>query len=383
MNTRNTVLIRFGELYLKGKNRGMFEKILYDNICDKLKDIACSVRKTSGRYIVYGYDIDDEDEIVSKIGEVFGIYSYSRAIEMDTVDADIREYVSQINVDGAFRITVHRADKKFAFNSQQYAKELGGVVLDNNKNAVVDLFNPQLNINVDIREDGVTYIFTESMKGAKGLPVGSSSRGLLLLSGGIDSPVAGYVMASRGMPLVGLHFHSYPYTSVKAKEKVVALRNIVQKYTGKMKLIVVNAKEIQEEIHKNCNDEYMITLLRRFMMRIAEIVAKKYHCGAIVTGESLGQVASQTVESINSSNSVVNMPILRPLIAFDKEDITEIANKIGTFETSILPYEDCCTVFLPKHPLIKPVIERVELEEKKLDVQKLIDNAIHSIEVIE
>jgi thiamine biosynthesis protein ThiI len=248
----------------------------------------------------------------------------------------------------------------------------------------VDLHDPELNLCVDIRENNKTFVFYENIKGAGGMPVGTSGSGLLLLSGGIDSPVAGYMMAKRGMPISALHFHSYPYTSESAKQKVIDLAKLIKKYTGPFKLYVCSFTEIQENIHKNCNSEFMITLMRRIMYRIAERLSLKVGVQSIITGENLGQVASQTVESMTVTNEVVKeLPIFRPLIAFDKEDISDIAKKIGTYETSILPYEDCCTVFLPKHPLIKHKKDKCEIEESKLDLENLIENALNSIEVIE
>jgi thiamine biosynthesis protein ThiI len=239
-------------------------------------------------------------------------------------------------------------------------------------------------VSVDIRENGQTFIFHEIIMCAGGMPVGTSGSGLLLLSGGIDSPVAGYMMAKRGMPITAIHFHSYPYTSEQAKEKVVDLGKIISKYTGHFKLHVVSFTKIQEELHEKCNEEFMITLMRRIMYRIAERLALKLGVQSIVTGENLGQVASQTVESMTVTNNVVKtLPIFRPLISFDKEEITKISKNIGAYETSILPYEDCCTVFLPKHPLIRPKVDKCEREESKLDLEKLIEDAMANIEVIE
>ena len=238
-------------------------------------------------------------------------------------------------------------------------------------------------MNIDIRENGRTLVYSEVIKGVGGMPVGSSGRGMLLISGGIDSPVAGYMMAKRGMRLDAVHFHSFPYTGEAAKQKVIDLSSIVSGYSAGVNLWVVSFTEIQEAIHEKCPEEMMITMMRRFMMRIAERLARKRGAGAIITGESLGQVASQTVESITSSNSVVTIPVFRPLIGFDKLDIIAIAEKIGTYETSILPYEDCCTVFLPKYPLIKPRLDRVLIEEAKLDVEGLIERAMSDMEKYE
>jgi thiamine biosynthesis protein ThiI len=258
---------------------------------------------------------------------------------------------------------------------------LGGKLLElYAKNIKVNVKNPDFTVYVDIREDGKTFVYTDVVHCISGMPVGSAGKGLLLISGGIDSPVAGYMMAKRGMKLDCLHFHSFPYTGEAAKEKVVELAKKVGEYNGGINLYVVSFTHIQEAIHKHCPEEFMITIMRRFMMRIAERLAKQQNDQAIITGESLGQVASQTIESMTSSNSVVTMPVLRPLVAFDKIDIIEIARKIDTYETSILPYEDCCTVFLPKFPAIKPNLERVQRAESRLDIDALIDEAFANVE---
>ena len=261
--------------------------------------------------------------------------------------------------------------------------KIGGMLLEAFSDKLkVDIKNPSFLVNIDIREDGKTLVYSDVVPCMSGMPVGSAGRGLLLISGGIDSPVAGYMTCKRGMKLDFLHFHSFPYTGEAAKEKVVDLTRKIADYNGGANLYVVSFTHIQEAIHENCPEEFMITLMRRFMMRIAERLAKKLNGQAIITGESLGQVASQTIESITSSNSVVTMPVLRPLICFDKIDIIEISRKIDTYETSILPYEDCCTVFLPKYPAIKPNLQKVIEAERNLDVERLINEAFENIEKI-
>lgn len=246
------------------------------------------------------------------------------------------------------------------------------------------MHNPQFVINIDVRENGTTLVFNEFFKGAGGMPVGTSGKGLLLISGGIDSPVAGHMIAKRGMHVDCIHFHSYPYTNMQAKDKVFALANVLSKYACGLRLNIVSVTRIQEEIHKKCNGEYMVTLLRRFMMRIAERVAKKCGAQCLITGESLGQVASQTVEGMTSSNSVIEtLPVLRPLCGFDKDEIIERSRAMGAYEISIQPYEDCCTVFLPKHPIIKPTLESVLAEESKLDVEALIEESLSTLEVMD
>ena len=381
---KNVILIKFGEIYLKGKNRNFFENLLLKNIKKSLDGLTAKVVRSRMRYLVSDYDQNDGKEILSRLEKVFGIHSFCPAVEIDTTEQNIFDYCKNIKINGTFKVDTKRADKTFQTNSMQFSSMIGEIILDNNKNATVDVHKPQTTVFIEIREDGKTYIYYQNIKGAGGMPIGSSADGVVLLSGGIDSPVACYKIAKRGMFLTGLHFASFPYTSEQAKQKVVSLAKIVKPYTQMKTLYVVSFTEIQENIHKHCKDEYMITIMRRFMVRIAEKVANMVSAKAIVTGENLGQVASQTVESITSSNSVAEtMPIFRPLIAMDKEEIIEVANKIGTFETSILPYEDCCTVFLPKYPLIKPNLKKVQIEESKLDVETLIENALKNLEKID
>ena len=315
--------------------------------------------------------------------KVFGIYSISRAIEIETSKEGIVDFCRDIKLEGTFKVDTNRADKKFETNSMELNCLIGEIILNNNPLAKVDVHKPEQTIYIDIRENNKTYIYYKNIMALGGMPVGSSADGLALLSGGIDSPVACYKIAKRGMRLSCLHFASYPYTSEQAKQKVVELAKIIKPYTQIRNLYVVSFTEIQEHIHKYCKEEYMITIMRRFMIRIAERLANKIGAKAIITGENLGQVASQTVESITSSNSVAEvLPIFRPLISMDKNEIIDIAKQIGTFDTSILPYEDCCTVFLPKFPLIKPNLAKVMEEESKLDVENLIANAMNNIEEI-
>ena len=381
------ILVRYSEIHLKGKNRGFFEKILAHNIQEAITKFGAKVSKISGRYVVEGYQDDEESLVIKSLKKVFGIYSISPALEIDTNSQSIQDVVAQIYLPlsvSSFKVAVTRADKSFPIHSTEFAAFLGGIILDNNSHVHVDLHKPETIIYVDIRENKKSYIYHEIIRCANGMPIGTSGSGLLLLSGGIDSPVAGYQLARRGMPLHAIHFHSFPYTSDLAKQKVIKLATILSEYTGNITLHMISFTKVQEAIHKYCKDEYMITIMRRIMMRIAEIIAKKNHLKAIITGESLAQVASQTVESITVTNHVVqDLPIFRPLIGLDKDDITVIATKIGTFETSILPYEDCCTVFLPKHPVIKPKLEQVEMEEKKLDLETLLQEALDSEEILE
>ncbi len=378
------IIIRWCEIHLKGKNRKYFEKMLEDNIKASLKDFSYKFIKISGRYLLEDYNEFDEEVIIAKLKKISGIHTLSVATVLDT---DIENIVKTAleytkNREGTFKVETRRADKTFEMPSLKLSAFVGGKILENNGKLQVNVHNPSFTLNIDIRESKTTLIYVDSIKMMGGMPNGSAGRGMLMISGGIDSPVAGYMMAKRGMKLDCIHFHSYPYTSELAKEKVITLTKMVGEYTGGVNLYIVPFTEIQEQIHKNCKEEFMITLMRRFMMRISEKIAYKTHAQAIITGESLGQVASQTIESITSSNSVVTMPVLRPLIALDKLEIIKISEEIGTFETSILPYEDCCTVFLPKFPAIKPNLKSVIESESLLDVDKLISNAIENIEKI-
>lgn len=376
------LILRYGEIYLKGDNQKLFKNMLTKNIKQALKGLEYNLEVLWSRYLLQINDHDCE-EVKNRIKRVFGLVSLSVANEVEaSVDA-IKQFCSNLKIEeNTFRVNVNRADKNFPITSVEMEKLLGEVILENNPNLKVKLKNAEIEINVDIRENLKAYIFTKTEKCAGGLPLGSSGKGLLLLSGGIDSPVAGYMMAKRGLRFECLHFHSYPYTGMQARQKVMDLSEKISKYHPNLTLNIVSVTEIQEEIHKHCQDEYMITILRRFMYRIAERLCNQKRLGAIITGENLGQVASQTMESLTSSNSVLQNKIaFRPLLAYDKSDIIKVSEEIGTYETSILPYEDCCTVFLPKYPLIKPKLKKVLKEEAKLDVDGLIERSISTIEV--
>ena len=380
---KSAIIIRYCEIHLKGKNRGHFEKLLKENIKKSLRGIAFDFTAMHSRYLIENYSENDYQLISEKLKKIAGIHTFSKALVTDNDFENIFDAAQFLCSDksGTFKVITNRADKTFKPDSMHTSMLIGGRLLEKFGNKLkVDVKKPDFTVNVDIREDGKTFIYTDTVHCMSGMPVGSSGKGLLLISGGIDSPVAGYMMAKRGMKLDCLHFHSFPYTGEAAKEKVIELTKKIGEYNGGISLSIVSFTHIQEAIHKNCPEEYMITLMRRFMMRIAENLALLYGDQAIITGESLGQVASQTIESITSSNSVVKMPVLRPLIAFDKLDIIEISKKIDTYETSILPYEDCCTVFLPKFPSIKPNLERVMKAESKLDVEGLINEALENVE---
>lgn len=376
-----TILLRFGELFLKGENRHLFETALFNNIRKKLEGEKFKLTRTQGRLIVS--DFEDEERIVEKLTTVFGLHSLSIAEELEADKDAICKYFESISIDGTFKVEVNRGDKRFPIKSMELAAELGGILLENNPNAKVDLYTPQQKVMVDIRANGKAYVYDKTIACQGGLPLGTSGRALLLLSGGIDSPVAGYLMAKRGLKLEALHFHSYPYTSPEAKQKVVTLAEKLSKYNDEVKLHCISFTKVQEEIHKNCSPEFMITIMRRIMMRIAEKICQRDRLGAIVTGESLGQVASQTMQSMTVTENVLNcFPVFRPCIGMDKEEIISVAKNIDSFETSILPYEDCCTVFLPKNPVIKPKISQAEKEEAKLDIDALVGEALESEEIL-
>lgn len=380
---QQAIIIRYCEIHLKGKNRGHFEKMLKENIKRSLRGIDFTFNVMHSRYLIENFDENDYEVITDKLKKIAGIHTFSRALVVDSTFENIFDAAKELvkEKEGTFKVATNRADKTFSPSSMETSMLLGGRLLELFAPRIkVDVKNPSFTVYVDIREDGKSFIYTDVEHGLSGMPVGSAGKGLLLISGGIDSPVAGYMTAKRGMKLDCLHFHSFPYTGEAAKEKVIELTKKVGEYNGGINLFVVSFTHIQEAIHENCPEEFMITLMRRFMMRIAERLAIQQGDQAIITGESLGQVASQTIESITSSNSVVTMPVLRPLIAFDKIDIIDIARKIDTYETSILPYEDCCTVFLPKYPAIKPNLERVKRAESKLDVEGLIDEAFKNVE---
>ncbi len=385
MASEKVIIVRYCEIHLKGKNRGYFEQIFMNNLEKALAGIRHEIRRPSGRYVVENFDGTKTEEIVGRLRKVFGVHTVSVGTkvpaDMDSVFAEILRIAPE---KGTFKIETNRADKHFPLDSMQINAEIGGRLLAARPSLRVDVHAPDTVLHVDVRENGTALVFEGIVKGAGGMPVGTAGKGMLLLSGGIDSPVAGYMIAKRGMRLECLHFHSYPYTNMQAREKVEELARILAGYTGGLTLHIVSVTHIQEEIHKKCPAEMMITLLRRFMMRIAERLCRKTGAQCIVTGESLGQVASQTIEGMTSSNAVVGLlPVLRPLVGFDKTEIVERAREIGTFETSVLPYEDCCTVFLPKHPLIRPRLDKVEEAESALGVQELVEEALAAEETVQ
>lgn len=377
------IIVRYSEIHLKGNNKEFFESALISNLKFALRDFEYDFARSNARYVIRNFDESVLPQLIDVIKNVFGVHSLSVAEEVPSTYEDIQRAAFAVAPQsGTFKVNTNRADKRFPMKSMQLSAEIGGDVLQRNNKLSVDLHNPQTIINIDIRENGKTFVFTDIIKAVNGMPVGTGGKAIAMLSGGIDSPVAVYLMSKRGMTIRAVHFHSFPYTSMQARQKVLDLAKIVKKYTLHMTVDVVSFTEIQTEIHEKCPEEYMITIMRRFMMRIAERLARANGAGAVITGESLGQVASQTLESITSTNSVATLPVFRPLIGFDKDDIIEISEKIGTYETSILPYEDCCTIFLPKRPVTKPRLSTVEKIESVLDVETLVNNALANVETI-
>jgi len=389
VNERNTLIVRCGEVALKGLNKPYFEKMLVDRIKKVLKEFEnVEVKRLEGLIFVRADKSLDIDRIIGIISKVFGVASISPAVESEsdmdkigeTAVAFMLELIERKGVK-TFKVDAKRADKNFPVKSPDIARQIGAKVLIGCKVLSVDVHNPEALLFVDVRKDK-TYIFEQKVSGFGGLPLGTNGKGLVLLSGGIDSPVAAWMMAKRGMLIEAMHFHSYPYTSERAQEKVEDLAKIIAGYAGNFRMHSINLLPIQEAIVENCPEEETTILVRRFMMRIAEKVAVERNCMMLITGENLGQVASQTAEALVVTDAVVKMPVMRPLIAMDKVDIMEKAREIGTYETSIKPYEDCCTVFLPKHPATKPRLERILESESKLDAEGLIEKAMLTKEVI-
>ena len=375
------IMIKYGELTTKKANRKMFINMLENNINKILKNEKYEISKDRVRMYIK-CDSSSLDSIVKKLKKVFGIHGIVIADKVNTNIDSIKEKVLEKLDDNykTFKVNTKRADKKFEIHSMDFNRVIGGHVLKNT-NLKVDVHNPDVLINIEIRPEG-TFIYTNEIKGLGGYPVGIQGKGLLMLSGGIDSPVAGYLSLKRGVDLECLYFESPPHTSVEAKNKVLKLASIINEYSGNIKVNIVPFTKIQEEIYKNCPDSYIITIMRRMMYRIAEEVSRRKNLKVIINGESIGQVASQTLTSMIVINNVTNMPVIRPVACMDKLEIIDIATKIGTYETSILPYEDCCTIFLPKHPVINPDLAKAILYENSFDYQTLINECIENIEVI-
>ena len=383
-------IVRCGEVALKGMNKPYFERILIERLRGALSCFEDAEAKWIDGLMFVRVSADiPEDEVIAKCVRVFGVASVSPAVEapkdINAIGRTAAAYMQKvIEEDGVktFKVKAHRADKSFAVESPDIARQVGGMVLKANQGLSVDVHRPECLLTVDVRREAA-YIFRDKIRGFGGLPLGTNGKGLILMSGGIDSPVAAFMMAKRGMSIEAVHYHSYPYTSQRAQRKVEELVKVLAGYMGTVKMHVINLLPIQEEIVKNCPEDETTLLVRRFMMRIAEQIAVKNGDMMLITGEDLGQVASQTAEALVVTDSVVKMPVMRPLIAMDKVDIMDKAREIGTYDISIQPYEDCCTVFLPKHPVTKPKLERIEKSEAALDVETLVKNAVESEEIIE
>lgn len=388
----HTFLIKYAEIGLKGKNRYVFEDALVSHIHHSLKrlDGKFTVTKEAGRIYATAAEEFDYDEVIDALKKVFGIAAICPMVQLedngyDNLKAKIVEYVDKAYPDKhfTFKVNTRRANKQYPHTSEEVNRDLGEVILDTFPETKVDVHNPDVLLNVELRAKRIN-VYSLVIPGPGGMPVGTNGRAMLLLSGGIDSPVAGYMIAKRGVTIEATYFHAPPYTSDRAKQKVVDLAKQVAKYAGPIKLNVVNFTDIQLYIYEQCPHEELTIIMRRYMMKIAEELAKKDDCLGLITGESIGQVASQTVHSLAVTNAVCTLPVFRPLIGFDKQDIVDISLKIGTYETSIEPYEDCCTIFVAKHPVTKPVLHLIEKSERNLEekIDALVKEAIDTVEVI-
>ena len=385
---KEVLLCKYGEIVLKGANRAYFEDVLCKELRKRAKKCGNFEvsRAQSTVYIEPLDDFCDMDAMLCEAQKVFGIVTIARAYvcekSLEAISEVAREYIApQIRAYRTFKVEAKRSDKRFPLDSMDLSREIGGVLLSTNPRVKVDVRDPEIVVKVEIRERAA-YIYAGNHKGAGGMPIGTNGKGLLLLSGGIDSPVAGYMMAKRGVKLEAVHFESFPYTSERALQKVLDLAKLVSDYSGEIYVHIISLTHIQEELVKHCNEEYFTLLLRRYMVALSNKVAERYNCGALITGESVGQVASQTMQAIGVTDAVANIPVFRPCIGMDKEEIVQISRKIGTFETSILPYEDCCTVFTPKHPKTKPELDKVIAEENKLPFDELVEEAFATMKTV-
>ncbi|MBQ7076966.1 MAG: tRNA 4-thiouridine(8) synthase ThiI [Lachnospiraceae bacterium] len=388
----SSFLIKYGEIAIKGKNRHLFEDALVTHLIHALKPVDGEffVSKVQGRiYVDVTSDTYDYDHAVSAMTKIFGIVGVSPLYQIDDngyedLVQNVFKYIRETYGDEklTFKVVARRARKDFEKNSTEINEDLGGRILDEFPNLSVDVHNPDFYLSIEIRER--INIYSKTIPGPGGMPVGTNGKAMLLLSGGIDSPVAGYMISKRGVSLEATYFHAPPYTSERAKKKVIDLAAIVARYSGPIKLNIVNFTDIQLYIYEKCPHEELTIIMRRYMMKIAEHFAKETHCQALITGESIGQVASQTMQSLACTNEVCTLPVFRPCIGMDKQEIVDISEKIDTYETSILPYEDCCTIFVAKHPVTKPNINVIKASEKNLDekIDELYDEAIKSTETI-
>lgn len=384
MLVEKLIMIKYGELSTKKDNISMFLKQLKDNIQFQLSNIDCKISFDKGRMFITCSD-DDFDNVKNVLKTVFGIHEYVIAYKIDDRDIDkIGEHIlDKLKLEDfkTFKVVTKRSDKNYPILSTDVSKKIGGIILKNIPDIKVDVHQAELIVNIEIRMDA-TYFYFNSEKGIGGYPVGALGKGLLMLSGGIDSPVAGYMAIKRGVKLECLYFESPPHTSPQAKDKVIELARKLSLYNNDIKVHIINFTEIQQAIYQNCPHDYLITIMRRMMYRISEIIARNSNCKILVNGESIGQVASQTLTSMNVINEVVRIPVIRPLACFDKLEIIDIANKIDTYKTSILPFEDCCTIFVPDHPVINPTFDKAREYEKLIDYQDMIYKAIKGHEVI-
>lgn len=380
---RKLLMVRYGEIYLKGLNRPYFLRALVSRVREAARPFGGKVWLHDAR--VFVSDMNDPEGCMERVRKVFGVHSVCPAIEMEKDDFDgvcQQAELMMRPLSGTFKVESRRADKHYFLDSPQINRQVGEYVLMRNEDHLkVDVHKPEHVLSIEIRDQA--YLYCQVYPAVGGMPVGTGGKAALLLSGGIDSPVAGYMIAKRGVQLVAVHYHSFPYTSEFAKQKVLDLAKILSDYCCGIKVYVVPFTEIQMQIHEKCPEDYTTLIMRRYMMRIAERIARKEECLALITGESVGQVASQTMEALATTDQVVEMPVFRPLIGFDKIDIIEYARKIGTYETSSLPYEDCCTVFTPKHPATKPKMAKILEGEGNLDQEALIAAAVDNAEIVE
>lgn len=378
---KELLLVRYGEIFLKGLNRPYFLRALVRRVRHAVRDLGASVWLNDGRIFVDGFD--DAEACIERVTKVFGVHSVCPAIEMPKEDFDAlcdQAIKMMTGMKGTFKVAARRSDKRYPLDSPQINEEMGGRILDACHDLKVDVHHPEHLLNVEIRDSA--YLYVRVIPAVGGMPVGTNGKATLLLSGGIDSPVAGWMIAKRGVQIDAVHFHSYPYTSEQAREKVLDLARKLSSSCCGIRVHIVPFTEIQLKIRDLCPEEYSTLIMRRFMMRIAERIAEQEESGALITGESIGQVASQTMEALRVTGSVVHLPVFRPLIGFDKSEIIDIARKIDTYELSSLPYEDCCTIFTPKHPVTRPRLDKVEEVERTLATDDLIREALEDVQIV-
>lgn len=386
-----TFLIKYAEIGTKGKNRYVFEDVLCQQIKNHVAALGeFTIRREYGRIFLEAESAYDYEDLIAELQKVFGIVGIcpivvEEQVTFDAIKDKAIEYMRECYGDKAltFKVNARRTNKKFPLKSMELNSEIGHYLLEEFPNLSVDVHKPDVMLNIEVRER--VYMYSETIKGAGGLPVGTNGKAMLLLSGGIDSPVAGYMISKRGVELEAVYFNAPPYTSERAKQKVIDLARIVSGYSGKIRLHIVNFTDIQLAIYEKCPHEELTIIMRRYMMKIAEHIAKENNCQALITGESIGQVASQTMHSLACTNEVCTMPVFRPCIGMDKQEIVDISEQIDTYETSILPYEDCCTIFVAKHPVTKPILEIIKRSEEKLAdvIDQLMEEAYASVEVVE